>query len=65
MDGAEMLKQLRAQPWGKDLKVVVLTNVGASEAPPGIRELGVSDFIVKAEMTPKQVADRVKQVLSS
>lgn len=63
MDGSEMLKQLRASPEGKEIKVIMLTNLGESEAPESIRELGILDFIVKAEMTPKQVADRVKQVL--
>lgn len=63
MGGAEMLEQLRKQPWGKTMKVIVLTNMGESEAPPTIKELGVSEFIVKADMTPKQVADRIKAVL--
>lgn len=65
MDGAEMLKKLRAQPWGKNTKVIVLTNMGESEVSPEIRKLGVVDFIVKADMTPKQVADRVSQILKS
>lgn len=63
MGGADVLGQLRKQDWGKNIKVIILTNIGESEAPPGLRQLGVSDFIVKADMTPKQVADRVKSVL--
>jgi len=63
MGGAEMLEELRKQPWGKFIKVIVLTNMGESEAPQKIKELGVSEFIVKADMTPKQVADRIKAVL--
>ena len=65
MDGLAVLQKLRKQPEGKNLKVIVLTNMGESEAPPEIRKLGVADFIVKADMTPKQVADRVKQVLAT
>jgi len=65
MDGETMLKKLRKQEWGKDLKVIILTNIGASEAPSSISKLGVKDFIVKAELTPKQVVDRVKQILST
>lgn len=63
MDGAEMLSRLRKEEWGKNIKVVILTNVGESEAPPKLKTLGVSGFILKAEMTPKQVADQVKAVL--
>ena len=65
MGGAEMLQKLRKQPWGKNTKVIVLTNMGESEVSPEIRKLGVADFIVKADMTPKQVADRIKEVLQS
>lgn len=65
MGGAEMLAKLRQQPWGKDLKVVILTNMGESEAKSDIRDLGVTEFIVKADMTPRQVAERVKQMLAA
>jgi DNA-binding response OmpR family regulator len=63
MGGADMLDKLRKQEWGKSVKVIVLTNVGESEAPPKLKKLNISGFIVKAEMTPKQVADQVKTVL--
>ena len=65
MGGAEMMEKLRKEAWGKDVKVIILTNMGASEAPSSITDLGVKDFIVKADMTPRQVADRVKAVLAS
>jgi hypothetical protein len=42
---------------------VILTNVGEQEAPEKLKELDVSAFIVKADMTPKQVADLVKEQL--
>jgi CheY-like chemotaxis protein len=61
MDGEEMLTKLRATSWGKDIKVIILTNMGESEAPPTIKELGVEAFILKANMTPRQVAEMVKE----
>lgn len=64
MNGDAVLEKLRSMPWGKDLKVIILTNMGEQEAPPKLKELGVSAFIVKAEMTPRQVADLVKKHLS-
>lgn len=63
MNGDEMLEKLRKEPWGKDIKVIILTNVGEQEAPEVIKELGVRKFIVKAEMTPRQVAEMVKKEL--
>jgi DNA-binding response OmpR family regulator len=63
MNGDEMLKKLRATDWGKDIKVFILTNMGEQEAPAELKTLGVEAFIVKADMTPRQVAELVKKHL--
>lgn len=63
MDGEEMLTKLRASNWGKDTKVIILTNMGESEAPASIKEMNVEAFILKANMTPRQVAELVKEHL--
>ena len=63
MDGEEMLTKLRASDWGKDIKVIILTNMGESEAPASIKEMNVEAFILKANMTPRQVAELVKEHL--
>jgi len=34
MNGDEMLDKLRGKPWGRTVKVVILTNMGEQEAPP-------------------------------
>lgn len=64
MNGDEMLKKLRATAWGKHTKVIILTNMGEQEAPESIKKLDVRRFIVKAEMTPRQVAEMVKTELA-
>jgi len=63
MTGDEMLARLRKTSWGKDIKVIILTNVGEQELPPHVKELNVSGIILKADMTPRQVADLVKKQL--
>jgi len=63
MNGDEMLAKMRQTSWGKDIKVIILTNMGEQEAPANLRDLGVEAFIVKANMTPRQVAELVKQHL--
>jgi DNA-binding response OmpR family regulator len=65
MNGNEMLEQLRKTSWGKDIKVIILTNMGEQEAPEIVRTLGARKFIVKAEMTPRQVAEMVKAELAA
>lgn len=65
MTGDEMLVKLRATDWGKNIPVIILTNMGEQEAPQILKTLGVKRFIVKAEMTPRQVAEMVKTELAS
>jgi len=65
MTGDEMLTELRKSTWGKDIKVVILTNKGEQEIPAELKQLGVSAVILKADMTPRQVADLVKKQLAS
>lgn len=65
MTGDQMLTKMRATPWGKNIKVIILTNMGEQEAPKAIKDLDVQRFIVKAEMTPRQVAEMVKNELAA
>ncbi|HSX52981.1 MAG TPA: response regulator [Patescibacteria group bacterium] len=63
MTGDQMLAKMRATAWGKSTKVIILTNVGEQEIPEGVKKLGVSAVILKADMTPRQVAELVKAQL--
>lgn len=65
MNGDEVLEKLRATDWGAQTMVIVLTNVGEQEIPEKVRSLGVKAVILKAAMTPRQVADLVKQQLTA
>jgi len=64
MNGDEMLEIMRATEWGKDVPVIVLTNMGEQEIPEKIEKLGINAFILKDEMTPKQVEELVKKEIS-
>jgi DNA-binding response OmpR family regulator len=65
MTGDQMLAKLRKESWGKGIKVIILTNKGETEAPSTLEGLDVKKYIVKAEMTPRQVADLVKAELAA
>jgi DNA-binding response OmpR family regulator len=65
MNGDEMLTLMRKTSWGKSIKVIILTNMGEQEIPKEVKALGVSGVILKANMTPRQVADLVKEKLGS
>lgn len=64
MNGDEALKEIRKAPWGKHVPVLVLTNLGEEEAPGTLKALGIHSYIVKADFTPRQVVQRVKQALA-
>lgn len=64
MTGEEMLALLRKKPWGKKIKVIVLTNRGEQELPSILKNLDVTAIILKADMTPRQVAAVVKEHLA-
>lgn len=63
MNGDEALKNIRGEEWGKTVPVMILTNLGEEEAPKDIRSLGIESYIVKADLTPRQVVERVKTTL--
>lgn len=64
MDGVTALTKIRGEKWGKDIPVIVLTNLGEEESPKNLRALGINGYIVKADFTPRQVVARVKDALS-
>lgn len=63
MTGDEALKEIRSHNWGKHIPVIVLTNLGEEEAPKNLKALGIHSYIVKADLTPRQVVERVKAAL--
>lgn len=65
MNGDELLAEIRKEQWGKELKVIILTNVSKEEAPDTLKGLGIRRYIVKAEMTTQEVADIVKEELAA
>ena len=63
MGGAEALEIIRSHDWGKHIPVIILTNLGEEESPKHLRSLGIDSYIVKADLTPRQVVSRVKEAL--
>lgn len=63
MNGDKALAYIRSQDWGKEVPVIILTNLGAEESPKELKSLGIHSYIVKAELTPSQVVTRVKDAL--
>ena len=64
MNGVEALEIIRKNEWGKNIPVIILTNTGEEESPKKIRSLGIRSYIVKANLTPRQVVQQVKEALN-
>ena len=61
--GFEVLKEMRANAQWKNVPVIVLSNIGAQEDIQKIKELGVVEYLVKADIGIDEVVERVKKHL--
>ncbi|MFZ2545173.1 MAG: response regulator [Candidatus Saccharimonadales bacterium] len=64
MNGDETLSHIRSKEWGKTVPVIILTNTGIEESPQSLKNFSIQGYIVKAELTPSQVVERVKNALN-
>jgi len=65
MTGDEMLRELRKTDYGKNVKVIILTNVSKDDAQTKLKDLKVDGYVVKAHFTPQEVVDMVKTALAT
>ncbi|PIR94970.1 response regulator [Candidatus Falkowbacteria bacterium CG10_big_fil_rev_8_21_14_0_10_37_6] len=63
VDGFAALSSLKEDPKTKHIPVLMLTNLGQDEDKERGKELGAIDYIVKADLTPMQVSEKIKQYL--
>ena len=63
MDGISMLKKLREDAWGKNVRVMVLTNLEEDEKLQEAKELGVVDYLIKANWKIEEVVQKIKDKL--
>ena len=61
--GDQVLATLRKSDWGKNIPVYVVSNLNESEAPAGLRQLGIAGYSVKATMTDDQIDRIVDSIL--
>lgn len=64
MDGFMVLKQLKSDSATKNARVIMLTNLGQDEDVEKGKKLGAEDYLVKANLTPGQVVDKVKELMA-
>ena len=61
--GIEVLRALRAEEATKGIRVLILSNSSREQDLEAIKELGVTDYLVKANLSLQELGDRVAQLL--
>ncbi|HUQ85527.1 MAG TPA: response regulator [Candidatus Limnocylindrales bacterium] len=64
MDGMTVLKKLRDDPWGKDVPIIMLTNLNADDnILKGVIESRPAYYLMKSNSDPSGVVEKVKELL--
>lgn len=63
MSGHEVVKKIREDDWGKRAIIVYLTNMADPENVVHAVEKDASEYIVKANTTPKEVVNKVRMAM--
>lgn len=64
MDGMTMLRHLRTDKWGKAAKVIILTNMEATDQIlKEVIEGQPTYYLIKSNTNPEQVLERIKEVV--
>jgi DNA-binding response OmpR family regulator len=63
IDGFGVLQKLKAEPKTSSIPIIMLTNLGQDEDKEQGKKFGAADYWVKANFTPGQVSERIKQYL--
>lgn len=60
VNGLDLLKNLKQNPVTKDLKVLVLSNLGQETAIKKALDLGAEGYLIKSSYSPKEVLNEIK-----
>jgi DNA-binding response OmpR family regulator len=63
LDGLGVLRALREDPWGKNVKVIVMTALDDLEKVAEVVEFGGTEYIVKSNISLGAVVAKVKEKL--
>lgn len=61
--GLEVLERMKKNPDFDETLAIMLTNLSDEKTAEKIYELGATDYFVKAELTPFEVTNKIKELL--
>lgn len=63
IDGFEILSKLKEDPNTSSIPVIILSNLSQKEDIDKGIKLGAADYIIKAQFTPEEIVEKVKNIL--
>lgn len=63
VNGLDVLKFIKEKEGYEDVLTIMLTNLGNESTAEEIYKLGATEYIVKADMTPLEVSEKVKELI--
>ncbi|MBI3120091.1 MAG: response regulator [Candidatus Kerfeldbacteria bacterium] len=64
MDGFAALKELRKKEETKNIPVILLTNLGQDKDIEKGKKLGADDYFIKANHTPAEIVEKVREMIA-
>jgi DNA-binding response OmpR family regulator len=61
--GDQILEIMRTSNWGRDIKVLIISNLNEADAPAGLRDKGIEGYAVKANLSNDQLDQLVDSIL--
>ena len=65
MDGFGVLEKLRADETMKDKPVLMYSNLNNEDEMARAKQMGVTEFLIKANLSPTQMVAKIKQYLGN
>lgn len=65
MNGLELLKLKNADPNLAPIPVIVISNLGSKQEVDQTAKLGVKEYIVKINFSPKEIVEKAANILKS
>ena len=62
-DGFEVLSKIKADPKVSQIPIIILSNLSQKEDIDKGMKLGAADYIIKAQFTPEEIVEKVKNIL--
>ncbi len=61
--GDQILETMRKSSWGRTIPVFIISNLNESDAPAGLRDMGIEGYAVKANLSNNQLDQLVDNIL--